>query len=160
MQLLGAFEASIQNRSLYFVGIEYEAREAQQNAKAAWKKTSTDQFWEEFTLKTGGRAVWLDADDQYLGRAAFTSLSGLKLICMCSSKGNVQIETKTGALNLSSLARVLSVDEPGQWFYDSRIEALLNGTFSLSEISPTSKSKEEVIRLVRELAEPKRFQKR
>ncbi len=134
----------------WFIQVHDEAKERQ---AAAAKRAETEKF-EGFLIPTryGPRhGVWIDDGDPYLSEKLAIQKDA---VIVRNGKGNVVILSRT--MHLDIVGEQLADDEYDEaeypiWKYDSRFNAVFNGTEGV-ESPPTKKTKEEIIGIVQAYA--------
>lgn len=148
MKIAGVPASEIYERAIFFHAIEERARKEQRCAR---EMLSEPTNYRAFLLEQAScRGVSITTDNPYVAREVFRVMPNTCVVVCRSSKGNVDILTR--GLDMESVAEALKRDEPDRWFYDIRIQGILNGTLSLSEVPATGKSVADIECLVRMLA--------
>lgn len=134
----------------WFITIHDKAKIAQEDAEAR-----AHERFEEFRVPTRlrGFGVWTEDDSPYL---ASELAKQRDLVVARNANGNIVIFSRL--LNLAPVGEQLADERDSDghpiWQYDSRFNAVFNGTESV-ESSPTKKSKEEIIGVIQNYAMPK-----
>lgn len=145
---LGDLAGEIRDRAKWWLRVFRSARKAE-------KKTAEDlefTFRKEFEILDGLPAVVVESDDQRAGRQLIRQRYAVVVVRRKS--GNVAVlSNQRSRLDMSQVAiRLNELDTQrgspsGIWFYDERIQAVLNGSFSWRQPA-TRLSIEEIIEVI------------
>ncbi|MGD0976773.1 MAG: hypothetical protein ABR875_00565 [Minisyncoccia bacterium] len=136
---LGLEEPVVKSRSEYF-------RTAYAKAKAEQKRARLDVDAKRgFKLNDFGKGVHvaLEKNDRYLRREI---VRRHQLVVFRNPSGHAAIQGR--GFDLTQLADELKRREPGIWFFDNRLPAMLNSSKQYTAIPPTGLSDNELVQLV------------
>lgn len=145
--LCGYSVTKIKERVEYFLEAERKARETE----AGLEEVFEESRWLEFAENQG---ILLETDNERLGRWIIKNRNWKVVIIRHPARKNVVILTR-GEIDLSLLATVLILleghaqkdQEHGRWYYDDRINAILNGTVG-HHVPATQLTNDQLIELV------------
>lgn len=134
----------------WFVTVHDKAKIAQEDAEAR-----AHERFEEFRVPTRlrGFGVWIEDNNPYL---AGELAKQRDMVVARNAGGNIVIFSRL--LNLASVGEQLADERDSDgyplWQYDSRFNAVFNGTESVESL-PTRKTKAEIIGVIQAYATPK-----
>ncbi len=149
MWVLGAPVEEIMRRINWWLDNRQKNKTLIEAGKAAWDLLDFDKR----TFMAGNvTGIVVESDNRYLVRVAVKSKK-YQLRLIKRSDGHMTIST--AGLDMEETAAYLMAREPGRWFYQPTMQAIINGGPQYVNIKPTDISTSEMVSILQDFAQPR-----
>lgn len=148
MWVVGAPVEEIKQRVSWWITNREENKKLIKGGETAWMMLDYDKYT---FMANQIKGIVLETDNRYLVRAAIKDKKyPLRLIKR--SDGHMTISTAN--LPMQETAEYLMAREPGRWFYQSAMQAIINGGPQYVDVKPTEISTDEMVKILKDFALP------